>query len=208
MLRRSFLSRLSAAAPLLGVSPPQALAVRASAGPARHEQDDWLDQAPDKHRVVFDTWLADKFAGAFGFALNWIKVNKEQYGLTDGDLAVVIVARHGTTPFAFNEAMWTKYGKVFADHMSTGDKVANPNPSANRYAARLGELSKQCLRLAVCNVTLRAYVDIISKQTGSTPEAVRTELTANLIGNAQIVAAGIVAVTRAQERGYMLVSIG
>ena len=46
------------------------------------------------------------------------------------------------------------------------------------------------------------------KQTGATPEAVRTELTANLIGNAQIVPAGIVAVTRAQERGYLLVSIG
>jgi len=92
--------------------------------------------------------------------------------------------------------------------MSTGDNVANPNPSANRYAARLGELSKQCLRLAVCNVTLRAYVDIISKQTGAAPDAVRAELTAHLIGNAQIVPAGIVAVTRAQERGYMLVSIG
>jgi intracellular sulfur oxidation DsrE/DsrF family protein len=207
MLRRSFLSQLSAAAPLLGVSQSQPSTAK-PAGPARHQQDDWLDQAPDKHRVVFDTWLADKFAGAFGFALNWIKVNKEQYGLTDADLAVVIVARHGTTPFAFNDAIWTKYGKVFAEHMSTGDKVAHPNPSANRYAARLGELSKQCLRLAVCNVTLGAYVDIISKQTAAAPEAVRAELTANLIGNAQVVPAGIVAVTRAQERGYMLVSIG
>jgi intracellular sulfur oxidation DsrE/DsrF family protein len=207
MLRRSFLSQFSAAAPLLGFSQPQPSTAKL-AGPARHQQDDWLDQAPDKHRVVFDTWLADRFSGAFGFALNWIKVNKEQYGLTDADLAVVIVARHGTTPFAFNEAIWTKYGKVFADNMSTGDKVAHPNPSANRYAARLGELSRQCLRLAVCNVTLRAYVDIISKQTAATPEAVRTELTANLIGNAQIVPAGIIAVTRAQERGYMLVSIG
>lgn len=207
MLRRAFLSRLSAAAPLLGVSQSQPSTAKPT-GPARHDQDDWLDQAPDKHRVVFDTWLADKFAGAFGFALNWIKVNKEQYGLTDADLAVVIVARHGTTPFAFNEAMWTKYGKVFAEHMSTGDKVANPNPSTNRYAARLTENSKQCLRLAVCNVTLRAYVDIISKQTGVAPDAVRSELTSNLIANAHVVPAGIVTVTRAQERGYMFVSIG
>jgi hypothetical protein len=121
------LSQLSAAAPLLGVSQSQPSTAKP---PARRgtEQDDWLDQAPDKHRVVFDTWLADRFSGAFGFALNWIKVNKEQYGLTDADLAVVIVARHGSTPFAFNEAMWTKYGKVFADHMSDRRQSRAPEP--------------------------------------------------------------------------------
>ena len=42
MLRRAFLTSLSAAAPLLGVQAP--------------------------HRVVFDTWLADKFGSAAGFA--------------------------------------------------------------------------------------------------------------------------------------------
>src|SRR4051812_9792882 len=82
MLRRAFLSTLSSAGPLLAVqAPPPATAPAPGRGPARHPQDDWLDEAPEKHRVVFDTWLADKFAGAFGFAGNWIKVNKEQYGL-------------------------------------------------------------------------------------------------------------------------------
>src|SRR4051812_34785891 len=113
MLRRAFLSSLSSAGPLFAVQAPAATAVsKPAAGPARHAQDDWLDEAPDKHRVVFDTWLADKFGEAFGFAGNWIRYNKEAYTLSDADLAVVIVARHGTTPFAFNEAIWTKYGKI------------------------------------------------------------------------------------------------
>ena len=58
-------------------------------------------------------------------------------------VAVVIVVRHGTTPFAFNEAMWTKYGKIFAANMSANDKVAHPNPSTNVYATRLANLAKQ-----------------------------------------------------------------
>jgi hypothetical protein len=33
------------------------------------------------------------------------------------------------------------------------------------------------------------------------------ELTANLVGNAHLVAAGIVAVNRAQERGYTLATV-
>ena len=206
MFRRAFLSRLPAAAAVFGIA--QAPVAKASA-PARHPQDDWLDQAPEKHRVIFDTWMADKFGQATGFAGNWIKINKEQYGLADADLAVLVIARHGTAPFAFNEAMWAKYGKIFADNMSTGDKAAHPNPSTNRYAARLAEYSKQgLLRLAVCNLTMRAYVQIIAQQTGASQDAIQKELTANAIGNAQFVPAGIVAVTRAQERGYALVSVG
>jgi hypothetical protein len=64
------------------------------------------------------------------------------------------------------------------------------------------------MRLAVCELTLRAYVDIIAKHTSEPQDAIRKELTANTIGNAHFVPAGIVAVTRAQERGYALVSIG
>jgi intracellular sulfur oxidation DsrE/DsrF family protein len=121
---------------------------------------------------------------------------------------MVIVARHGSAPFAFNEAIWTKYGKLFAANMSANDKVAHPNPSTNVHAARLAALGKQGMRLAVCSLTTRAYTQIIAKDTGATPEAVLKELTANTAAPATFVPAGIVAVTRAQERGYALVSIG
>jgi intracellular sulfur oxidation DsrE/DsrF family protein len=208
MLRRAFLSRLSAVTPLFAASQPVPSTPKQSAGPARHQTDEWLDQAPEKHRVIFDTWMADKFGEAMGFAGNWVRINKEAYGLTDADLAVVIVARHGTTPFAFNESIWTKYGKIFADKMSANDKAAHPNPSTNIYAARLANLTKQGVRLAVCNLTTRAYSQIIAQETGAQQDAIHKELTANAIGSAQFVPAGIVAVTRAQEHGYAFVSIG
>jgi intracellular sulfur oxidation DsrE/DsrF family protein len=179
-----------------------------ASGVARHDEDRWLERPAAKHRVVFDTWMADRFGETMGFVGNWIRLNKEAYGLSDAELAVIIVARHGATPFAFNEGIWTKYGKIFADHMSTNDRDKHPNPSTNAYASRLEAWSKQGVRLAVCNVTTRAYTQLIARETGADEEAIRKELTSNAIGDARFVPAGVVAVTRAQEYGYALVSVG
>ena len=211
MLRRSFLSRFTASAALFSagqapVVPPAAPA--SPAAPLRHPQDAWLDQTSARHKVVFDTYFSDRFSEAVGFAGNFFRINKSEYGLTDADLAVVIVARHGTAPFAFNEAMWTKYGTSFASHMSGADVKAHPNPATNVYAARLTALVKQGLQLAVCNLTTRSYTKMLADETGGDADAIYKELTANALGNAHFVPAGVVAVTRAQEHGYALVSVG
>jgi intracellular sulfur oxidation DsrE/DsrF family protein len=208
MFRRTFLSYVGGAGALFTSVQPAAASQKPKSGPTRHPQDDWLDQAPESHRVIFDTWMADKFGEAVGFAGNWARVNKEQYGLSDANLAIVMVARHGSAPFAFNEAIWAKYGKIFAANMSANDKVAHPNPVTNVHAERVAALAKQGMRLAVCNLTTRTYTRMIAKETGTDAEAVYKELTANAVGPATFVPAGIVAVTRAQERGYALVSIG
>jgi intracellular sulfur oxidation DsrE/DsrF family protein len=49
---------------------------------------------------------------------------------------------------------------------------------------------------------------MIAKEAGVDAEAVYKELTANTVAPATFVPAGVVTVTRAQERGYALVSIG
>ena len=215
MLRRDFLSRLTGSAALFGAAQSPSPAPSNSATPlsdgrfvpARHDVDAWLDQLPGKHRVVFDTFMADHFALAVGFAGNQFRMNKEIYGLTDADIAVVIVARHGTGPYAFNEAMWSKYGKLFAERMSVADK-SKPLPPENPYLKRLSDMVKQGLHLAVCNLTTRAHARTIAERTGTDEETVYKELTSNAIGNAHFVSAGVVAVTRAQEYGYALVTTG
>jgi intracellular sulfur oxidation DsrE/DsrF family protein len=211
MLRRAFLTRVPAAATFLGgVQNPDAPApAPAGHGDAvRHPQDGWFDELPSKHRAVFDTWLADHFSEAVAFASNWLRVNKDEYGLTDKDLGIVIVVRHGTGPFAFNDAIWTKYGKTFAGHMSAADVKAHPNPTTNIHAGRLSALVKQGVHLAVCNLTTRAYTRMLAEETGTDAEIIYKELTTNTLGNAHFVPAGIVAVTRAQEHGFSLVSVG
>lgn len=208
MIRRTFFSTLAglfaAAQPSLAAQSSAA----ASAGPRRHAQDDWLDQAPTGHRVVFDAWMSDTVGETLTFAFNWFSVNKQQYGLTDGDLAMVIVLRHGSAPFAFGTGIWEKYGKVLAANMSANDPVAHPIPATNVHAERLRGLAKQGMRLGVCDLSTRRYARAIAQATSQDADAVYKEITSNPIGPARFVPAGVVTVTRAQERGYSVVSIG
>jgi intracellular sulfur oxidation DsrE/DsrF family protein len=211
MLRRSFLSHVTGLSALAGVARPAAPAFDQSASgfsAARHPQDDWLDQVPGKHRVVFDTWFADRFSEPLAFANNIFRVNKDAYGLTDADLAVIIVVRHGSAPYAFNDEIWKKYGDLFAKNMSVSRQEVRPLPATNPYAQRLANLGKEGMQLAVCNLSTRNYCTMIAKEHGTEADAVYKELTTNTVGPAHFVPAGVVAVTRAQEHGYVLVSNG
>src|SRR5262249_28034117 len=78
------------------------------------------------------------------------------------------------------------------------------NPYGSGGDARLGPLSKRGMHLAVCQMATRFFAEGIAGKTGSTGDAVYAELAATLIGQAHLVAAGIVAVNRAQERGFAL----
>ena len=44
------------------------------------------------------------------------------------DLAVIIVVRHGSAPYAFNDEIWKKYGELFARNMSVS--LSRPSLSA------------------------------------------------------------------------------
>ena len=209
MLRRSFLSRFPALAAFAGVGDQKPIDPAPHAfEPVRHSQDDWLDQLPGKHRVVFDTWTAARFPESMQFANNIFRGNRDGYQLAEKDVAIVIVARHRTAPFAFNDAMWAKYGKPFSDRMEFLDPKTNKPPTVNVHAAQLGTLIKQGVHLAVCNLTTRSISQRLAELTGVAADDVYKELTTNTLGNAHFVAAGVVGATRAQERGYALISIG
>ncbi len=86
--RRSFLARLGFGAGVLGAAAaasPAALA-QVAAGtswrPARHDQDDWLDKLPGRHRLVFDTITAEGIGWGLRFAGNYFTANVEAYGLS------------------------------------------------------------------------------------------------------------------------------
>ena len=212
MLRRSFLSRFGGAAALLGFgrqsSPAATPAAPKAFEAARHADDDWLDRIPGVHRVIFDTWTADKFGDALLFAGNYARTNIDAYKLTDKDFALVICTRHSTAPFAFNDAMWTKYGKHFSQRMEWVDPKTKEPPTTNIYGRQLANLGKQGMHFAICSLTTRAYTRLIANATGGKADDVYNELAANTIAPGHFVPAGVVAVTRAQERGYAVVAVG
>jgi intracellular sulfur oxidation DsrE/DsrF family protein len=223
--RRSFLARL-AAAPFLGaVFAATAAAAPAADGggafvPARHPEDDWFDTLAGKHRFFFDTTTVAAIGQGIFFANNYFTANKSGYGLEPKDLAVVIGMRHQSTAFAFSDAMWAKYGAGLAERANNfTDPKTNVVPVVNVYRATgygqalpnlgvtIDAIVKSGVHFAVCQMATRACSMAIARHTGGKPEEIYTELTSNLIPNAHMVPAGIVAVNRAQERGYSFVAV-
>jgi intracellular sulfur oxidation DsrE/DsrF family protein len=212
--RRSFLARLGAGVGLAGVAVAGSTTASAqSTGstswqPARHEQDDWLDKIPGRHRFIFDTTTPDGMSSGLLFATNYLLANQSGYGLTDSDLAVVIVARHTSTAFALNDSMWGKYGAELSRQTNFLDPRTKEAPRVNVYATsggRLDSLLKKGVHLAVCQMATRAIAGSIARATGGNTDSVYSELASNLVSNSHLVPAGIVVLNRAQERGYAFV---
>ena len=149
---------------------------------------------------MFDTTTPDGFSSALLYANNYFIANQTGYGLKDSDLAVVIVARHHATQFAYNEGIWTKYRDEL---VKAAEATTLPD-----LADRLNALLKRGAHLAVCQMATRRIAGSIAKSTGGNPDRVYDELAANLVTNAHLVPAGIVAVNRAQERGYSFAHAG
>jgi len=222
--RRSFLARLSAgitafAAVVTSGGTAQGQSPTSTKWqPERHEKDDWLDKGLTKHRLVFDTTTPDGLGDAIAFASNFMRVNRTDYGLQTDDLAVVIVVRHRSTPFAYNDGIWAKYGIAMASRVQFMDPKTKIAPKVNVYnsadygaqlpnrGTTLDSLLKQGVQLAVCQVATRGIAGTIAEATGGNTDAIYNELVASIGSGARMVPAGIVAVNRAQERGYSFVS--
>jgi len=230
MVRRSFLVRFGAGVGVLGATAAGSAAAFAQAAgaegsntawrPARHEQDNWLDEIPGVHRVVFDTTTPAGADDALRFANNYYNTNQNAYALKNTDLAVLIIVRAKSTSFGYNDAMWAKYGAQFSEQSGFTDPKTKQAPNVNFYAkaddgsgdpisGAMQALIKKGIHFAVCGTATRNIAGRIAKATGGDADAIVKELGANLIcPNARLVPAGIVAANRSQERGYSIVSPG
>jgi intracellular sulfur oxidation DsrE/DsrF family protein len=221
--RRSFLSRLAAGAGAFGAAFAGSAAASAQPSPAqaghfvpaRHTEDDWLDETTAKHRFFYDTMTAEAGGQALFFARNFFVANASGYNLTDADLAQVICLRHASASFGFSDAMWAKYGDALSARAGNFlDPRTKQVPTGNVYLATgygealrnvnvtIEQMARRGVRFAVCGLSTRATAQLIAQKSGATVEVVLKELSANLVPNARIVPAGIVTVSRAQERGY------
>jgi hypothetical protein len=219
--RRSFLARLAAAAAAFGVGQSSAHAQDAAprpsptvpAGsrwqPAREAKDDWYDQVPGKHRLVFDSVSPDGVSSAAQFSGNFFTGNKNGYDLEANDVAVIIVMRHRATQFAFTDAIWSKYGAHLSESEKFVDPKTNQAPTANVYRTNLETQVKRGVQLAVCDLSTHRLAGYIARKIdGGNADAIYKELTSNALANVHFVPAGIVAVNRAQEHGYALSHAG
>jgi intracellular sulfur oxidation DsrE/DsrF family protein len=220
--RRSFISRTGGGAAALAAvvaaggtsataqSAPQAAPWK----PARHAEDDWFDKLPGSHRFFFDTLTPQGLAQTLLFTNNYYIANKNAYGLEPAQLAIVICVRHRATGFAFTDAIWAKYGGPLGERAEFVDPKTKEAPKINVLLASgygnqlpnngvlLDAVLKNGVQLAVCQMATRANATLIAQRTGGKVDEIYQELVSNLVPNSHMVPAGIVAVNRAQERGY------
>lgn len=224
--RRSFLARFGAGVAAFGaamVGADGALGAQAPAKgwtPVRHAQDDWFDQLPGKHRFFFDATTPTGVGEAITFATNYYVASKSGYGLEERESAVVICLRHWATPFAFADPLWAKYGVPMAGRIKFSDPKTQQAPTTNVYRATgygmqlpnrgttLDQMVERGTHYAVCDMATRAFAGVIATAFGAKADEIYQEMRAAAIPNTHFVPAGIVAVNRAQERGYAIQYIG
>lgn len=221
--RRSFLTGLGISAVGIGtmstIAEAQAPAAGARFQPARHAADDWMDKIPGKHRVVLDSVSAEGAGSALLYANNLYEANQKGYSLGDGDLAIIVVMRHFATAFAFSDAIWAKYGKAMGEMLKFNDPNTKQPPTTNVFNApgygmaltnfgnTIDALVKRGTRFAICDAATHFVAGQLAGPSGSA-DAIYKELAASTIPNSTFVPAGVVGVTRAQERGYALIYAG
>ena len=224
--RRSLVTGLGAATAAAAAAAfvPGTLRAQTRAGgfqPTRHSLDSWLGEFAGQHRIFIDSATATGGAEALLYANNLYTANQGAYDLDPADLAMVVCLRHFSTPFAYSDAVWEKYGKVFSNVMQFVDPNTGIAPSSNlmnstdaygfalpNVGNTIDSLLERGTQFAVCNAATQFFAGQVSQAAGIGSDEAYDELVASAIPNSRFVSAGVVAVTRAQEYGYSLLYAG
>ena len=179
-----------------------------------------MNALPGKHRTVIDCAAADAAGTGIFSANNIFTGNRNGYQLADSDVAIIVILRHQATPYAYNDAIWGKYGTVLGGMVKINHPKTNQPPTVNplnsaEYGPVMTSLGltasaivKRGAHFAICDMATNRIAGVIANAVKSTPQEIYKELAANLLPNGHLVAAGVVAVNRAQEYGYSMLTAG
>jgi hypothetical protein len=208
--RRRLISTMGVAAVAGLAASGSAPAAQAQPGkpgfqPARHAQDAWMNEIPGNHRVFIDSATMPGGANAMRYANNILLTHGEAYGGSESDYALIVCFRHTSTPYAYNDSVWAKYGGLF-DRSADPAPASNPMNTANRANGEntIADLASRGVRFAICNKATQSYSRLLAQATGQSFDEVYEELLASAIVNGRFVPAGVLAATRAQEYSYSL----
>jgi intracellular sulfur oxidation DsrE/DsrF family protein len=213
---------MAGAGALLAARPAQAAGAEPGWQAAREAQDAWLDKPGVRHRLLLDTTTPAAAAGCLNYATTFYTSNQSGYGLGPETLGVVVVLRHFATPFGYNDRIWARYGAQFVEKLKLTGDMAQRGPKGNPLlhaaesaaptkgadeAPTLSTLQARGVHFAVCAAAGTHFAHMLAGSDASAAAAIEDELKANLIPGGVLVASGVVAVNRGQERGYALVSV-
>lgn len=209
--RRGFLAGLGGLA--VGLTAPAGFGAPVSQGVV-DANDKWVEGLKGKHRQFFDFNAHNDGLGLIHMH-NYVETLKSAYRAAPGDINVVGTCYGGTTPLAWNDAMWAKY-KVGAA-MNLTDPATNApltrnwfhNPAKGDPAffggmladANMGSLVRRGATFLMCNNAFRMWVGRLAAAGGGTPEAIDADIRANLVPGVIVVPAMVIAVGVGQRHG-------
>lgn len=226
--RREFVGRLATTAVAVGigaVAAPGVLdaeeikAMRAATGPGPSVKPDnsWLQGIKGNHAQIFDMPAPNG-----GFPLlhvrNYMQTYQSAFEMAYPHVLAIVGLYGFTTPLAFNDAMWAKYG--FGAATGVNDRATKAAATRNVFAsapdgeflgaeARIdipGDSSMTALqalgtRFIVCNNALNFWVARLAAGMNRPAAEIRTELEANMLPRVTIVPAMVIAMNQAQAEG-------
>ena len=221
--RREFLGQIAASAIVLAgpacASPAAASALSTAPAPSGNRvstkgqwDDSWFGRLTAKHKAVFDSPdIAENSTLGFLQAQRYIMGMRDALNAGPNDVQTVIVVRHKSIPFAFNDAMWEKYkiGDVSSVKSDGVSATKNPlihgrqsaNANSDRPQANIEWLVNHGHFILACDLATQGYADTLATKNNSTMKAVYEELKANLAPGVILQPSGVYAVHRAQEAG-------
>lgn len=224
--RREFIGQMAASAIVLAgaacATPAAAVqgATRPSPAPARGNgtapqtwDDSWVGRLTARHRGVFDSPdIEENSTAGFSQASRYIQGMRDALGAGPGDVQTVIVVRHKSVPFAFNDAMWEKYGIGEQTKVKSGDAWATKNLVAHgrqagganandRPQGNIDWLVAHGHIVLACDLATQGFAGQLAAKTNGTMRTIYEDLKANLVPGVILQPNGVYAVHRAQEAG-------
>lgn len=201
--RRRFLAQLSGGlAAMAGVSAPLA-AQQVSAALSDPDHDAWMQRAQGEHKALFHATSPGDGAPML-MAMNYLDVYGSAYGAQPGHVSAVIGV-HGTAlPIALNDGAWDRY--------ELGRRINVTDPDTKEPARRnvfavggpysIDTMISRGVILLVCNMALNLTASSIARARSLVAADVYNDLKSSVIPGGIVVPALVIAISRAQEKGF------
>ena len=187
------------------------LAAPADAAASRTVPSDrWLQRIDAPHKQFFD---APQPEGGIPLVhvMNYYDTYNTHYGVKDEQIDAVLTFYGGSTFFAVNDAMWSKYR--LGEFLDVNDPATNRPAVRNLWrkspvilgltlpGAGIDALHERGATFIVCNNALQIFAGLVAAKRGLAANVVYEDLKANILPEVDLVPAMVIAVEQAARAG-------
>lgn len=201
--RRHFLAQLSGGlAAIAGMTAPVA-AQQVSSALTDPDHDAWMQRARGEHRTLFHATSPGDGAPML-MAMNYLDVYSSAYGAQPDHVSAVVGVHGAALPIALNDGAWDRY--------ELGKRVNVIDPDTKEPAKRnifavggpysIDTVMGRGVVLLVCNVALTLTARSIARARSLVEADVYSDLKNSVLPGAVLVPGLVVAISRAQEKGF------